>query len=263
MRLTGIFAVAAVGVAALTASATAQTTKDEEFHWTGKLASGQTLEIRGVSGDIRAERATGTDIQVDARKRGRRSDPADVEIVVVPHDGGVTICAVYPSRDGRENECRPGGGRNNTESNDVSVTWTIRVPDGVNLEAHDVNGDVTISDIGGDVVASTVNGDVDASTRGTVDAHTVNGSITASLGRADWDGRVAFKTVNGSVTVKVPDGLNARLDASTVNGGIETDFPITIRGRFGHRSLRGTIGDGGRDLEIGTVNGSIRIRKSG
>jgi hypothetical protein len=258
MRLISILAVTAVGIAGLAKPAAAQ---DEQFHWTGKLAAGQTLEIRGVSGDIRAERATGSEIQVDARKHARRSDPADVRIEVVPHDGGVTICAVYPSDEGRENECRPGGGRNNTRDNDVSVTWTIRVPDGVNLEAHTVNGEVNVTEIGGDVVASTVNGDVNLATRGTAEAHTVNGSITASLGRADWDGTATFKTVNGSVTVDVPDGMNARVDASTVNGSIETDFPITVRGRFARRSLRGTVGDGGRDLELGTVNGDIRIRR--
>jgi len=258
MRLMSMLALIAVGAATLATPAAAQ---DEEFHWTGKLAPGQTLEIRGVSGDIRAERATGSEIRVDARKHGRRSDPASVQIEVVPWDGGVTICAVYPSRDDRENECRPGGGRNNTHNNDVSVRWTIQVPDGINLETHTVNGDVNVTEVGGDVAASTVNGDIDLSTRGTAEAHTVNGSITASLGRADWNGTATFKTVNGSVTLEVPDGLGARVDASTVNGSIETDFPITVRGRFARRSLHGTIGDGGRDLELATVNGSIRIRK--
>jgi hypothetical protein len=47
-----------------------------------------------------------------------------------------------------------------------------------------------------------------------------------------------------------------------VNGGIETDFPITIRraGFVGHR-LNGTIGRGGPRLELSTVNGSIHLRK--
>lgn len=254
----------AVVLGGLTVLATPAAAQDEEFHWTGTLAAGQTLEIRGVSGDIRAERATGSEIRVDARKHGRRSDPSEVEIVVVPHDGGVTICAVYPSRsDDRPNECRPGGGRNQSERNDVSVTWTLRVPDGVRLDAHTVNGDITVNDISSDVGASTVNGDIDLSTGGTAEASTVNGSIQVSMGRADWDGAAVFKTVNGSVTLDVPGDLNARVSASTVNGSIETDFPITVRGRFGRRSLRGTIGDGGRDLELGTVNGSIRIRRAG
>jgi DUF4097 and DUF4098 domain-containing protein YvlB len=68
-----------------------------------------------------------------------------------------------------------------------------------------------------------------------------------------------FSTVNGGITVQVPDGFSARVDASTVNGSIETDFPITVQGRFGSRRLQGTIGNGGRDLELETVNGSIRL----
>jgi DUF4097 and DUF4098 domain-containing protein YvlB len=46
-----------------------------------------------------------------------------------------------------------------------------------------------------------------------------------------------------------------------VNGGIESDFPITVRGRWGPRSMTGTIGSGGRRLELETVNGAIQIRR--
>jgi hypothetical protein len=38
---------------------------------------------------------------------------------------------------------------------------------------------------------------------------------------------------------------------------------LTITGRFGHRRLNGTIGNGGRRLELSTVNGSIKLRKAG
>jgi hypothetical protein len=237
--------------------------QQDEFRWTGTLASGKTLEIRGVNGEILAERATGSEIEVLAHKSGHRDDPAEVKVEVVPHDGGVTICAVYPASGGHANECRPGGGENHVDNNDVQVDFTVRIPDGVRLEAATVNGDVTVKDVGGDVVAETVNGDVDVATRGAAEASTVNGGITASLGRADWTGRMRFNTVNGSITIEVPAGLGARFEASTVNGDIETDFPITVQGKFGARTLKGTIGDGGRDLELETVNGSIRIRKAG
>lgn len=234
-----------------------------DFRWTGRLAPGQELEVRGVNGRVRVEAASGPEAEVLATKTGRRSDPADVDIVVVPHDGGVTLCAVYPAVNERENECLPGGGgRNNTHNNDVKVEWTVRLPDGVNLSAHSVNGDVTVRDVTGEVYASTVNGDVDVSTRGVAEASTVNGSIRAALGRADWTGTMRFHTVNGGITLEVPGNLAADIEAKTVNGSIDTDFPITVRGRFGSRTLRGTIGAGGRDLEIETVNGSIRLRKT-
>lgn len=262
--LAAIGGLVAIGYPALgdRAAPTAAPAQGGEFRWTGRLAAGQMLEIRGINGQVRVEAATGAEAEVLATKSGRRSDPADVEIAVVPHDGGVTICAVYPPVRGRENECLPGGGRNNTRDNDVKVEWTVRLPDGVNLGAHSVNGDVTVRDVSGEVHASTVNGDVDVSTRGVAEAKTVNGSIRASLGRADWNGTMSFTTVNGGITLEVPGDLGATIEAKTVNGSIETDFPITVQGRFGSRTLRGTIGSGGRDLELETVNGSIRLRKT-
>jgi hypothetical protein len=264
MMLAAIGGLVAVGVQDLgTPWAAPAPRQGGDFRWTGRLAAGQELEVRGINGGVRVEAATGAEAEVLATKTGRRSDPADVDIVVVPHDGGVTLCAVYPPVNGRENECLPGGGgRNNTRDNDVTVEWTVRLPDGVNLSAHSVNGDVTVREVTGEVHASTVNGDVDVSTRGVAEASTVNGSIHASLGRADWTGTMAFTTVNGGITLDVPGDLAADVEATTVNGTIETDFPITVQGRFGSRRLRGTIGAGGRDLDLETVNGSIRLRKS-
>jgi DUF4097 and DUF4098 domain-containing protein YvlB len=46
---------------------------------------------------------------------------------------------------------------------------------------------------------------------------------------------------------------------STVNGGIESEFPLTVQGKFGPRSITGTIGKGGRRLELNTVNGGITL----
>ena len=39
-------------------------------------------------------------------------------------------------------------------------------------------------------------------------------------------------------------------------------FPLTIQGRFGPRHLSGTIGGGGRTLQLSTVNGSIHLRQA-
>jgi hypothetical protein len=235
----------------------------EKFEWRGRVDAGKTLEIRNVNGAVHASPASGREVVVTALKSGRRSDPASVKIEVVPHDGGVTICAIYPSRNAdRPNECRPGGGgRNSTDNNDVEVEFTVQVPAGVEFTGATVNGDVQARDIGSDVRATTVNGDIDVTAAGLVEGETVNGSVHVEMGRADWTGTMRFKTVNGGITVQIPAGLSAVLDASTVNGDIETDFPVTVQGRFGHRRLHGTIGDGGRELRLETVNGGIEIRK--
>lgn len=47
-----------------------------------------------------------------------------------------------------------------------------------------------------------------------------------------------------------------------MNGSIETDFPLTVRGKLTSRRLAGTIGSEGRELRLETVNGSIRLRKA-
>lgn len=236
----------------------------QDFHWTGTLAAGKRLEIRGVNGDITASLATGNQIEVAARKTAHRSDPASVDIQVVPSDEGVTICAVYPTgRHARHNNtCEAGHSDQDTENNDVVVDFTVKVPAGVLLTASTVNGDLAAMGLKSDADLTTVNGGIRASTSGFVEATTVNGSIEADMGRADWTGSAEFTTVNGSVTLTLPTTFSAEVRAETVNGDLESDFPLTVTGKFGPRNLHGTIGNGGRRLNLTTVNGSIRLRKA-
>lgn len=235
----------------------------QDFEWSGRVERGKTVELRGVNGDIEAGPADGDRVRVTARKRARKSDPASVEIEVVEHSDGVTICAVYPGKRGdRPNECRPGGGRMNVEDNDVKVEFTVRLPAAVNLAARTVNGSIDARSLEADVEASTVNGAIDVSTSGIVQASTVNGSIEARIGRADWSHELDFSTVNGSISLTLPEGINAQVRASTVNGHLSSDFPLTIEGKFSPRRLTGKIGDGGRELNLKTVNGSIELRRS-
>jgi hypothetical protein len=234
----------------------------EDFNWHGRMGAGQKLEVYGVNGAVHAEAAAGGEAEVTAVKRGRQSDPASVEIKVVEHGGGVTVCAVYPSRDGRRNTCEPGGGHQSTNNNDVQVEFTVKVPPGVKLDAHTVNGGVTVTEVEGDVEAETVNGDVEVSSGGLVKAQTVNGSIDAKFGRADWTGDLEFQTVNGSITLGLPADFAADVKAEVLNGRISTDFPVGGDLRQTKRTLRGTVGGGGRGLELQTVNGSIALRRN-
>jgi DUF4097 and DUF4098 domain-containing protein YvlB len=235
----------------------------EEFNWHGRLANGRTLEIKGINGNIEATGGAG-EAEVRAVKTSRRSDTGSVEIKVIEHADGVTICALYPTPNdaSRPNECRAGeGGRMNTRDNDVQVRFVVRVPSGVRLVAKTVNGGIEARGLDADTLTHTVNGSIKVETTGHAEAETVNGSIDASMGRADWTGKNEFKTVNGAIHLELPSDLSADVSAKTVNGDIETDFPLTVRGRFSRRSLQGTIGGGGRELELETVNGGIRLSK--
>lgn len=237
---------------------------EEDFHWSGSVAKGAAVEIKGVNGGITATGTPGGAVEVTAIKKGRKSDPASVKVEVVEHAGGVTVCAVYPSPGGAANPCAPGkGGRTNVKDNDVQVEFKVKVPAGVRFVGRTVNGGIVASGIAADAEAETVNGGIEVDAAGTARATTVNGGITARLGRADWEGTLKLSTVNGGIELAVPEGLNAEVKASTVNGAIDTDFPITMTGRLSKRSLQGTIGSGGRLLEMSTVNGGIELKKAG
>jgi hypothetical protein len=256
--LVGLAAAAFVCAPGLLHAQQPATQQGDHWSWHGKVAAGKTLEIRGISGSITAEPATGDEVVVTADKRGRDSDPAEVRIEVVQDEDGVTICAVYPGQSGRcgEDSDHHGGRRHN----DVEVVFHAQVPAGVKFSGRNVNGDVEADNLGAAVNASTVNGAVRVETAGgDASASTVNGSVTAVV-RGQGTGPLRFHTVNGSVTVTLPKNLNADLRAETVNGSVETDFPITVSGRLTPRRLDGRIGQGGRDLQLQTVNGSIRIR---
>jgi hypothetical protein len=264
------FAAAVAGVLLLPAPASAKSGsgKDEDFRpgqafrWSGAIAQGKAIEIKGVNGSITASAAPGSEVDVEAAKRGRKSDPDEVSIEVIEHAGGVTICAKYPAPYGKEeNECGPGDkGNMNTRNNDVEVSFRVRVPAGVRLIARTVNGEIDAEGLRGPVEAMTVNGAVQLSTSSYARAETVNGSIVASVGSATWPDALSFSTVNGRIRITLPAGVNADVRVQTTNGSIETDFPVTMQGRFGRNRLHGTIGKGGQRIEAETVNGNVALR---
>jgi hypothetical protein len=235
-----------------------------DYDWSWLLAPGKTLEIEGVNGAIRATGTTGKDVIVHAEKHARRSDPDQVTVEVIEHADGITLCVRYPDvRGGGSNTCAPHGRSHmNTNNNDVTVDFDVQLPAGVRLAARTVNGEVEAHGLGADAEAHTVNGSVTLETRGRAEASTVNGSLRARLGSMGLAESLDFSTVNGSITLELPEGASAEVTAKNVNGGIQTDFPITVRqaGFMGHQ-LHGTIGNGGPRLELSTVNGSIRLRK--
>ena len=172
---------AAVLVAAMAAPGLAA---QQDFHWSGTVAAGRGVEIKGVNGGVTATGIAGGAVEVVAVKKGRKSDPAQVKVEVVEHTGGVTICAVYPSADGGTNTCAPGkGGRMNVRDNDVQVEFTVKVPAGVRFVGRTVNGSISGSGLSADAEAETVNGGIELDSTGTARGSTVNGGITARLGR--------------------------------------------------------------------------------
>jgi DUF4097 and DUF4098 domain-containing protein YvlB len=125
-----------------------------------------------------------------------------------------------------------------------------------------VNGEVDGDGLQANAEGHTVNGSIRLVTTGYALANTVNGSINATMGRADWPDDASFKTVNGEITLRLPTALNADVRAQTTNGSIKSELPITVTGQIENKRLQGTLGSGGHRLALTTVNGSITLLKA-
>jgi hypothetical protein len=238
----------------------------ETWTYRAKLAPKQWLWIRNANGSVRVEPAAGDSVEITAVKSYGRSDPHTVRLEAVPFEDGVAVCAVWPhkGRPGGESHCGPGDQfkQMSLRRGDVVVDFTVRLPKRVRLGATTVSGDVHVTGATAPLVASTVNGGVDVATsQGPVRAVSVNGDVRARMGAFGDTGEVSLFTVNGSATAELPAQLDATVEASTVNGSIETDYPLEVSGKIS-KHLKGTLGDGGRKVHITTVNGSINLKKA-
>jgi len=253
----------------------------EVWTWTGRVESGNWFRLSSVNGPVTVEASRDNMIHVRAEKEVRRGEISDVAFQVVRSGGDVRVCALW-----RRDYCDETGhhSRRNEDDNDrrdVRVRFTVQVPAGVRVNAGTVNGEMRVSNlssdvrastvngrvevlnVGGEVRATTVNGAVSVTTRnGPVNASTVNGNIDVKMNALSRDGGMRFNTVNGSITVETPGSLDADVEMETMHGSISSDFPVQLSGRFGPRHARGTIGRGGRRIEMETLNGSVELRRA-
>ena len=84
--------------------------------------------------------------------------------------------------------------------------------------------------------------------------------MTISASSGDWD----ITTGDGSVTLSLPDGFNAEIDAHTGDGRVHLrDLSLrNVAGQFGRHSVRGQLGAGGSMVRVRTGDGSITLRRS-
>ena len=254
-----------LGLMLLAGGTTELRAQDEAFEWRGRLSQGQTVEVRGISGNITAELASGSTVEIIATKHGRRGDFDDVTIEIYEGRDGVTVCAIYGSWNQGDEGCDGRDRRRERRrSIDVSVDFEVRVPAGVEFVGSMVSGDVEARDLESDVRATTVSGDVFVSTTEVAWGTTVSGSIDIEMGSSDWDD-LHFSTVSGDITLLLPEDLDADIDFESLSGDFHSDFALDLesrRNRWVGSHVRGTIGDGGRRLSFNTISGDVRLRRT-
>jgi DUF4097 and DUF4098 domain-containing protein YvlB len=176
--------------------------------------------------------------------------------------------------------------RAETVSGDVTVQATPNV-----AVAKTVSGDVTARGIEGASALSlgTVSGSViaDGLKARTLECGTVSGDLqltgveverlTAKSVSGDIEfgatlargGRYEFNSHSGDVRISLTDATGFELDATTFNGSVRSDFPVTLRADGGSgrskagstRAIRGSFGDASALLTVQTFSGTIVLTR--
>lgn len=238
-----------------------------DFRWEKALAAGSEIRVNNLNGDVTVTPSATGRTEVTGTYRGR--DRGEVSVEVVETSRGIIVCAMFKGADMR---CDESGYsvRNNRRRGwddddfDASVDITVRIAKGSPVDAHSVSGDVSVSGAEGDVEARSVSGNVrlEAPSASRVRAASVSGDVDVTVNALTGTGNLEFNSVSGDVVVTLPKGLNADVSMRSVSGELESDFPLTLNGRVSRNRIEARIGQGGREIEVHTVSGDVRLRST-
>ncbi|KPL18608.1 MAG: hypothetical protein AMJ92_07175 [candidate division Zixibacteria bacterium SM23_81] len=186
---------------------------------------GGDLSIDAVSGDMLAQDVLGN-LKIDATS-------GDAEIVNIGADVQVDVTSGDVIGKGIKGNLTIDG-----TSGDVNV-------EAVHGDVHiDVtSGDITVKQRGGDLWIDTSSGDVWVETA------------------IEKNGRYRVDTSSGQITFRIPKSSSCTLDLETSGGRIRAKLPTTIES-VSRTRLRGTMGDGGAQLNLSTSGGNIDLLPS-
>jgi len=145
-----------------------------------------------------------------------------------------------------------------TDDGNISVAhvrgeFRLHTGDG-HLELHNLDGSLTASSGDGHINADGRFDRLDLSSGdGRIDAEADRGSKVATTWR--------LRSGDGSVTLRLPDDISAELDATTGDGSVDVDFPMTTQGRMRESRVRGVLNGGGGLINVHTGDGHIRIAR--
>ena len=191
--------------------------------------------------------------------------PAGARVSARSFSGSVSIKGVHGDLETRTQSADVDirdAGRIDVES--LSGDVTIQVVNGESM-IHTVSGDIALGAARGDVEIETVSGDIDLQdvVAKQIRTHTTSGDVEFS-GQILPDGRYEYNTHSGEIRLSLPADVGAQLSIATFNGGIESDFPITLRaGDHENKRLNFTLGQGTARISAETFSGDITLTSKG
>ena len=234
--------------AAVVFLASSSSAADRIFQQTYPLAAGGSFLLENVNGSVQVEGWDRNEVEVRAIKltETNQDDIDHVKIDVDTEPGQVAVRTRYPQG----------------QSGEVAVEYHVFVPNRVLLTGvGTVNGSVSVSGVDGGGELRSVNGNVEVlNSSGRFSAKTTNGNLRMELRQLGEGAPMDIETVNGSVTLGLPPDARADLNVLNMNGNFSSELPITAKaGSPTGRVFRATLGTGGGEILVRTVNGGIRL----
>jgi hypothetical protein len=142
------------------------------------------------------------------------------------------------------------------------VSYEVFVPRRADLSLETNNGGIAIADVNGKIDFTALNGGVVLKrVGGAVRGSTTNGGLMIQLSGDRWDGEsMDVSTTNGGVILSVPENYSAHIETGTVNGGVNTEFPVTVKGEV-TKQIALNLGSGGATVRAMTTNGGVHLKK--
>ncbi len=222
--------------------------------------SGRTIHV-----DVDVERGLGLAGSVDFRLTVPRAFDLElsgmaIDVDVEGTEGEVEVTTV-------NGPIRVTGGRGNITLESVNGRVEVEGAQG-NLSVTGMAGGMIIRNCSGDIFAESVGGSIilENVTSSDVEAASVGGTVRFEGGVQDG-GSYTFGSHGGQVWLYLPENINARVDAITLAGDIEVDFPGAppeptrdsgIPG-LSAKELSFEIGTGSARIEVETFGGTVHI----
>jgi DUF4097 and DUF4098 domain-containing protein YvlB len=158
------------------------------------------------------------------------------------------------------------------EATKCSGTVEVSVADG-DINATSFSGSIRLRSADGRIELNNSQGEVEAkSADGRVNLEGLFNSVNARTADGKLDVRARpgsnvatpwnLKTSDGSLTLQLPDSIQADFDIRTGDGSIVTDLPLSIVGAVSDSHISGKMNGGGPLVMIQTADGSITISRT-
>jgi DUF4097 and DUF4098 domain-containing protein YvlB len=200
----------------------------ESIHKTISVNGVKTLRLENTAGTVRIDATAGSDVVIDAVKKGRTAESVGAIHVNIASAGGtISIESRYEVSPAHEN-----------------VDYSIKAPASLALEVSNMAGTMHLDGFSRDV-----------------SARAQAGTIAVAMAKLGGDQKIDLRSTAGTIALTIPRKSDARVDARSTVGTFHSDFEGVEASREmlvgSHGS--GTIGNGSAKVTLSATTGTIDL----